>query len=197
MILRDTKLRNELYELSKKYKDIEDIILFGSVVRGKDKPKDIDVLVIFKLRIDKEIELKIRKIIQEKYNNLSIISKTSKTVLDPSFDARESILFEGISLLSVENVAQKYGYSPIGMFKYVFPKWNNLQKTKFYHALNGRKGGKGIAQKLNSIKIADNLIIVPLDKIEEFKSFLEFWNLQYVYIPTLIPERLNKNKILS
>ena len=197
MILNNMALKKALKKIIEKHTEIDDIILFGSVIRGKEKPGDIDILVIFKIRIVKEIEYSIRKEIEKKYENVSIISKTQTTFHDPAFDARESILFEGKSLVHERTIAEQYGYNSVGMFKYYFTNWSKLQKTKYYYALNGRDSQKGIAEQLGCIKLADGVILVPINKIEEFRSFLELWKLEYLYIPTLIPERLDKRAILE
>jgi len=197
MILKNIKLRNRLKEIAKEASAIDDIILFGSAVRGKEKPADLDVLVLFKAKIDKDIEYNIRKELEKVCKNISIISKTRKTVLEESFDARESILFEGVSLITGKNLARAYGFSSLGLFKYAFKDWNKLKKTKFYYALNGREGKDGILQMLNCIKLSDGLILSPLDKIEPVKEFLQSWEIEYIYMPIIIPERLNKRKILQ
>jgi len=195
MILKDSKLRNKLKAISDQ--EVSDIILFGSAARGKEKPNDIDILVIFKEKINKETEYTIRKEIEKIYNSVSIISKTERTISDESFDARESMLFEGKSLITGKGMPERYGFSPFGMFKYNFGDWSNLQKTKFYHALNGRSNIKGIADLLNCIKLSDSLMLTPLDKIEEFREFLDSWKIEYTYIPTLIPKRLSKKELLQ
>ncbi|HLC88609.1 MAG TPA: nucleotidyltransferase domain-containing protein [Candidatus Nanoarchaeia archaeon] len=197
MILNDTRLKKNLKTIAAKQSEVENIIVFGSLVRGKEKPGDIDLLVIFKTMVIKEVEYQIRKEIEKKYKNVSIISKTAATLLDPAFDARESILFEGKSFLKDKTLAEQYGYNPVGMFKYNFTGWSKLQKTKYYYALNGRDTRRGILEECGGIKLADGIILVPLHKVEAFRSFLEFWKVVYKYIPTLIPERLNKKKILE
>ncbi len=197
MIWKNTELRNNLKNLVKKTKDVKDIIVFGSIVRGKIKPNDIDIIVIFNNKINKNVEYEIRKKLEKDYNNISIISKTRKSILEKNFDARESILFEGISLLSNKRLADKYGFSSLGMFKYEIKNFNPGKKTKFYYALNGRFGKEGVLKKLECIKISNNLVLTPLFNIEEFKEFLEFWGINYIYIPTLIPKRINKKNILE
>ena len=197
MILTDMVLKKALKKLIEKEKEVHDIVVFGSIVRGKEKPRDIDVLVIFKKNINKEIEYQVRKEIEKRYEAVSIISKTETTLFDPAFDARESILFEGKSLLTGVTLGEHYGYASLGMFKYQFKDWTKLQKTKYYYALNGRDGKKGIAQELGCVKLSDGIILVPLYNIEEFRSFLESWKINFLYIPTLIPERLNKKGILE
>jgi predicted nucleotidyltransferase len=197
MILNDTILKKTLKKVIEKEKEVHDIVVFGSAIRGKEKPRDIDVLVIFKKNVNKEIEYQIRKEIGKRYETVSIISKTVITLFDAAFDARESILFEGKSLLTGATMGEQYGYAPLGMFKYRFKEWSKLQKTKYYHALNGRNGKKGVAQGLGCVKLSDGIILVPLHNIEEFRSFLKLWKLEFLYIPALIPARLNKKEILE
>jgi predicted nucleotidyltransferase len=196
MILKNIKLKNELNKFIKTT-EIKDILVFGSLIKGKEKPNDIDILVIFKKRVIKDQEYQIKKILTRHYNNVSIISKTKKTITEASFDARESILFEAFSLLTKKNLAEEYGFLSFGLFKYNFSNWNKLQKTKFYYALNGRGSEEGIFQQLNSIKLSDQTILIPLNKIDNFKEFLDSWKLDYKYIPIMIPKRLGKSKILS
>ncbi|MFH1332752.1 MAG: nucleotidyltransferase domain-containing protein [archaeon] len=197
MILKNTKLRNKLKQIVKESSELEDIILFGSAVRGKEKPNDIDILVLFKNKVDKQEGLKIRKELEKECEKVSIISKTRKTVLEESFDARESVLFEGVSLISAKNPAETYGFVSFGMFKYDFKKWSKLEKTKFYHALNGRDGKEGMLKILNCIKLSNNILMAPIGKVEPLREFLESWKLEYTFIPTIIPHRLSKKSILQ
>jgi hypothetical protein len=166
-------------------------------VKGKENPKDIDLLIIFKENVDKEIEYVIRKELEKHFSQVSIISKTEKNIFDPAFDARESILFEGLSIVNHEWVAEKYGFSSLGMFKYDTHSMNNVQKTQFYYALNGRNKQKGIAEQMECIKLSDNVMLVPLKNIDKIKEFFELWHMNYKYIPFLIPERLNKKTLLE
>lgn len=197
MILKNTKLRNRLKEILKRNKEVEDILLFGSAARGKENPADFDILVMFKEKIDKNVEHSIRKELEKEYDNISIISKNKDTALEPSFDARESIMFEGKSILTGKNIAKTYGFDSLGMFKYGFKGWTKVKRIKFYHALNGRDKKGGILQSLNCIKASDGIILAPIDKIEPMRSFLDSWKIDYKYIPILIPERLNKKQILE
>ncbi|HII13732.1 MAG TPA: nucleotidyltransferase domain-containing protein [Nanoarchaeota archaeon] len=197
MILTNIKLRNSLKKIVRATKSIDDILLFGSIIRGKQNPQDIDIMILFKEKVDKATEYKIRKELEKYAKNISIVSKTQKTAIEQTFDARESILFECISLLSGKNLAKEYGFSSLGMLKYKIKGWTNLQKTQFYHALNGRSGKGGVLEQLSSIKLSDNIILTPLNRIELMKDFLDFWKIEYLYIPLLIPHRMNHKNILE
>jgi len=184
-------------KLNKALQQIEDVILFGSSVRGKEKPGDTDVLVLFKAKVDKEAEYLVRKELEKNFKNVSIISKTVNSVYESTFDAREAFLFEGVSLVSKKKIADKFGFTAWGLFKYNFKNWNKLTKTKFYYALNGRGSSVGILSQLGGIKLSDEMILIHLDKIEPLKDFLASWKCSYQYFPILLPERFNKKNILE
>ncbi len=196
MIVKNMELQNILKHRLKKYPGVEDILLFGSSVRGKYTPGDIDILVLFTTQVSKEMEYEIRKELSQFSSHVSLISKTKKTILDPAFDARESILFEGKSLFSKKTLAEQYGFSSLGMFRYAIKGWSNLQKTKFYYALNGRSGKGGILDLFHAVKFSDSVFLVPMDKIEPMKEFLDSWKITYMYTPILLPERMNHKRFL-
>jgi predicted nucleotidyltransferase len=190
----------QLSKICKKYskdKNILDIILYGSYIRGKDNPKDIDIIIIFKDIVNKDREYQIRKELSKKIDNIQIISKTEEQYKEPSFDAREGILFEGYSLISNLLLAENYGFRSLGMFIYQTNKLSNVNKTRFYYALNGRKEQEGIIKTIKAIKLSNNVILVNLDKIETAKDFFEFWKIEYKYVPTLLPIRMGKASIIN
>lgn len=182
----------------KKYKEeIKDIILFGSFIRGKIKPHDIDILIIFKTKINKDIEYELKKLLLKHAKNISLLSKTEKECIEPSFDAREGILFEGYSLINSRFLADEFGFVSFGLFFYNTKNMTNVKKTRFYYALNGRRSNKGLIDEWDAIKISDNIIAVPLDKIESTKEFFETLGITYKYLPSLIPRRMGRKEIIG
>lgn len=198
MTLNTTQLCKISRDFYKKHKGIiKDIILFGSVLRGKDNPSDIDILIVFINNINKDIEYEFKKKISRIVSNASIISKTQDSLHDSSFSAREAILFEGYSLINKKPIASLSGFESLGIFIYQTKKLNNVDKTRFYYALNGRSGAKGVIYLLNAIKLSDNIIAVPLSQTENTKEFFTRWNIDYTYVPSLIPSRLAKKHIIG
>lgn len=195
VITQLSKLSTPFY---RKYEaEIKDIILFGSLMRGKPEPQDIDILILFRKKIDKEIEYEFKKLLLPKIKNISLISKTEETCQESSFDAREGILFEGYSLIKGSFLAEGFGFISFGLFFYSTKELSNTDKTKFYYALNGRNLAKGMVEKLKGIKLSDNLIAFPLDEIELAKNFFDFWKLEYRYVPALMPQRLGRKEIIG
>ncbi len=196
MKLNITKLSKQSKVFQKKYKEeIKDIILFGSSLRGKLEPEDSDILILFNKKINKEIEYEFKK--QVSIKNISLISKTEDTLYDHSFAARESILFEGYSLVKKQFIAFRSGFDSLGIFIYYTKDLKNTEKTRFYHALNGRRGSLGVIDLLKAIKLSDNIIAVPLEKIEEAKEFFGQQKIEFKYVPSLIPSRLAKKHIIG
>lgn len=191
-------LLTQLTKICKQYKkteEIEDIIIYGSTMRGKQNPNDIDILVLFKNKINKDKEYEIRKKL-EQIKKIEIISKTKEQQKEDHFNAREGILFEGYSLLRNKYLCEEQGFKALGLFLYQTKKITNIQKTKFYHALNGRRNTEGLTQKLGIIKLSNNALVTELKNIEQTKEFLDKW-VEYNYIPLLIPERLAHKKFLE
>lgn len=176
---------------------VEDVILFGSLRRGSRQPADIDLLILFPGKVDKDLEYEFRRKAEKIARNPSVLSIPSKEVLQNGFEAREGVLFEGYSLLSSKALASSYGFVPMGLF---FTSSSSLSKkdlTRFYYALNGRGSSRGELHRLLGNKIADNALLFPLHTIELAKDFFSYWNLPFQFVPVLIPERLAKPGILG
>lgn len=176
---------------------IADILLFGSLVRGKEKPNDIDILILFKKKIDKDVEYDINKRLRKIDARVAVISKTSLSLQEPSFSPRDAILFEGYSLVTGLYIASSFGFSSFGLFQYQTKGMSNTQKTKFYYALNGRRTEGGSIKRLHAIKWSDNSLLVPLGNIEKATAFFDYWGIKHQIIQLLLPSRLAKEHILQ
>lgn len=198
MNLKNTKLSktcNLFYIQNKSI--VSDIILYGSYIRGNAKPNDLDILLIFKTKINKNKEYELRKELEHIDSKISILSKTIKTFKEKSFVARESIFIEGYSLLRNNYISSDYGLVSKGIFMYKTKQLTNTKKTRFYYALNGRRSSKGVLEDLECIKLSDNIILTPLNNIDKLKEFFLNWDIEYILIPSTIPIRLNKKHILG
>jgi len=182
-----TKLTERAKTLIKNNSEIEDIILFGSYMKGKDKPNDIDLLIIFKNKINKNVEsqLKINSTL-----NLDINSITLDELNGENFIAKEGLYLEGLSLKNDFLLSKNLGFHSFCFFKYDLSHIIGSERVKFYYALNGRNKQKGILQTIGAKKFSEELIICEYNKLEQLKDFFKTWNLEYELIPSLIPTRL-------
>ena len=182
-----TNLINSLKLILKKNTDIEDIILFGSSMKGKSKPKDVDILLIFKTKINKPLELTIRK---NSELNLDINSIIVEELKGDNFIAKEGLYLEGLSIKTSEPLAKEIGFSSYALFKYNLSNIKGSDRIRFYYALNGRNNNQGFLKEISANKFSEEIIFCEYNKIEQLKDFFKTWNIEYQIIPTLIPQRL-------
>jgi len=182
-----SKIKN-FYKENKK--EVLDIILFGSTVRGKEKPNDIDLLILFRNKEDLDVSYKLKKNLDILSLNINIIIKTYDSLFAENFIARESFLSEGYSLLKKRFVAELLGYSSFILFKYELTGFNQSQRMRFQYSLYGRNKSLGMLKELSLIKFSDSILLSPVENSERTKDYLNQWNIKFTDIPILLPSRL-------
>lgn len=190
-LLKNKELNSRINKFYKKHKtDILDIVLFGSSARGKQKPNDLDILLLFKEKENLDISYGLKKELEFLGIPIQIISKTYFSLQDNNFKAKEAYLSEGISLIKKQPIAESFGYSNFILFKYQLTDFSQSKRMQFQYALYGRDKHSGIMQKLKLTKFADGAILSPLESADEVIIFLNSWNIKYNSHPLLIPTRL-------
>ena len=171
----------------KKDPTLFDIIMYGSSVKGKTLPEDIDLLVIFregslKERLQKLQELK-KKIKTDK--KIDIKSILWEELFDPAFFARTGVLLEGISIFDGKTIAQKLGFQGNVLFVYSLKEKTHTQKVKFNYVLSGRNGA-GIVKKLEGKHLAPGVIMIPIRHALEFEDVLKLHDIRYQRFQVLV-----------
>lgn len=190
-LLKNKKFISTIENFYKKYKEeLLDIILFGSTIRGKEKPKDMDILLLFRQKEDRNIEYELRKELEKYYDNIEIIMKNYDSLTKKDFQARQAYLSEGFSLIKKEFIAESYGYTNIALFKYNLKGWNQTKRMQFQYALYGRDKKSGMMKQLKLSKFADTTLLCPIENTQACKEFLAYWNLNTEAIVILIPKRI-------
>lgn len=175
----------------KKYKnEIIDIILFGSSIKGKEKPKDIDILLLFKDKENLNIEYELRKNIERLKYAVQITTKTYEKLFDKNFKARESFLGEGYSLVNKRFIAEGLGYYGCILFKYSLKGFSQSKRMQFQYALYGRDKKTGIAKELALNKFSTAIFLCQITNSEKLKEFFERWGIKFEMFPLLIPGRI-------
>ena len=189
-LLKNTKLAYKIQNIAKENADeILDIVMFGSSVKGKEKPKDVDLLVIYKTKINQELSYKIKKEIEDLGFEIDLVSKTYKDLFDSAFIARESYISEGYSLIQKKFVANGLGYRPMVLFRYNIGNFNKSQRMRFYYSLYGRNS-EGMLKKLKLYKFSERIILSPVEESEKVKDYLNSWKMDYLEFSILIPTRI-------
>lgn len=190
-LLKNIKFISEVNNFfNENEKELIDIILFGSTIKGKENPKDIDLLLLFKRKKDLELSYKLRKRLEKLDLNVEITNKDYKEIYQQEFKARERILSEGYSLILKRYISEGYGYVNFMLFKYELVGFSKSDRMRFYYSLYGRGEGGGMLRLLNAIKFSETVLLCPIDKTIEMSEFLDGWKIKYKDFPILIPERI-------
>ena len=124
------KLRKCL--ISEKRESIFDIVIFGSLAKGKLSPRDIDIIVIF---LDGHLRERLDSIQDIKNNlknkiegNIDIKQTLLKEIFSPGFLARTGILLEGFSVFNNKKFCQTFGFESFALFWYNLNGLSHTQK---------------------------------------------------------------------
>lgn len=194
-LLKNTKFRSVIRDFHAQNKEkILDIILFGSAVRGKEHPSDIDLLLLcVDTRDAIELGRQLRLSLEKKGFMVSVTPKAYASLFEPAFVARESFISEGYSLINGLFIGKGLGFEPVVLFRYELKEMSKSERMRFYYGLYGRNG-KGVLHVSNARKFSDAIIVVPVERSEEIKAFLDTWKREYLEIPVLIPKRVFSSK---
>ena len=163
-------LKKNLLSIYKKNKEkIFDIILFGSAVKGKEFFKDIDIAVVFKIK-DDNILNEINKIDSKVHADYVLLEELYKESL------WKTLVREGISVVYDKKVSSIFGLSSSGLFTYNLTKLK--RKARFSQVLKGYKS-ESVIKKVSGKVLKPGVILVPIDKVELFRTFLETWKVDY------------------
>lgn len=172
-----TPLKRWLNE-ERKDKSIFDIVVYGSSVKGKAKPHDIDMVVIFKEGSLKERLMRIQTIKKKIKVPVDIKGIVWEELFQEGFFARAGILLEGISIFENKPFSSKLGFEGYTLFTYSLLNKNHTEKIKFNYVLRGRKR-EGIIQKLEGHHKGPGVILIPIRNSLEFEEVLRMHAIEY------------------
>lgn len=157
-------------------KEIADIFLFGSAVKGKEFPKDVDICIIFREKILEKTILDIEAKLEE--FNVHISSLIVDNFFKKPHSLIKTLLLEGISILNGKPFIQNFGFSSYALYSYELSKLKPSKKVRFVYLLKGRKE-EGIVKKMNGEWIADSCFIMPVQKDSEMLIILKKWQIPF------------------
>lgn len=159
-------LAKRLKILLKKNEDILDLIIFGSLMKGKIDVNDIDIALLCKSKegIDRiNIKNKIAGILKNKVD-IQIIG-----IEDYSHFIWITLIREGFSVKHNTYLYEMYGIKPVVLYKYSLKEMTISKKVMFERAL---KNFKGIE------KLSNRVVLVPIGISENFNEFLREWGIE-------------------
>lgn len=161
--------------------EIIDIILFGSVVKGKTTPKDIDIALI----LYKEPTEKLRqKINQFKEFHISVIPAKEFFVNPPTIV--NTLLREGYSLKNKKALAENFAFLNRVLFKYDLAHLSESLKVKIVNILRGKKGEKGLVETNKGEWLANQVFFVPVVSDKLFEEFFNHFKIKFKKFYVLI-----------
>jgi len=157
-----------LKKLLKRYDLINDIIIFGSFVKGRDNPKDIDLAFIVK-----EKDIKLAHLIKKELgiNKVHLEFITSDDIYSsPLF---LSLINEGYSIKKNDFLKNILKIKPMRVYSYDLKHLNKSKKTLFGMAL------KKTLKKIKGDKLSIGAVLIPISQTSYFEDFLEVWEMKY------------------
>jgi len=150
-----------------------DIILFGSAVKGKSTPQDLDVALLATKR-ERRLTEDIKKIAE----NADIQWVTLAEYANPLW---LTLIREGFSVKHERYLHELYNITPVTLFRYSLASLTPSQKVMFH---------RGLKQFQSSKRLANNVILVTVEESERFTEFLRRWDLdietkEYALMPLL------------
>src|SRR3989344_3286180 len=166
-------------ELKKYLKDkfVLDIFLFGSSVKEKLSPRDIDLVILVREKDYKKTE----DLLYNIKNSLSIKNLHIEHLIIDDFlekSISSSIIHEGISLRHNKRVTEMLGYEAFALFTFSLDNLTNVDKVRFAQTLYGRKND-GLVQKDKGRALGKGSFIVPIEKQNLFLDVLTKFKVKY------------------
>ncbi|MBS3159723.1 nucleotidyltransferase domain-containing protein [Candidatus Woesearchaeota archaeon] len=161
----DSKIESLIRSRLEKYlkdKDILDIILFGSTVKGKASPTDIDIAIIT------EKEIKIPGF------HVSILSPKDFFIKPPSLIF--TLLREGYSLKNKINFSEQFKFTNKVLFNYKLINLSPSLKVKIVRFLRGKQG---FVETNKGQWLANQVFLLPINKENICEKFLLNFNVKY------------------
>lgn len=162
------ELKQSLRKLLKKYKEIEDFIVFGSFVKDKYIPKDIDIALVAN---KKDISLVGEIKAELKINNLDIEIINPEEIYQSRLGL--TLISEGFSIKNNKFLREKLGVKPMKIYTYEIKNLTQTKKVLFGRGLNQ------IIKDSKAIKLGAGSIMIPIEQTGKFEDFLDTWGLKY------------------
>lgn len=152
-----SKIKKDLKEVLKD-KEVYDVVLFGSFVKGKVNLNDIDLAIIS----------------NKKFENLGNKFHASFISLDDFFKPiglMNTLFREGYSLRKNKSFSEVYGFKNKCLFKYELSGLSASEKVMAVNFLRGKNGDKGLVLDKKGEWISNQVFLCPVIYDSIFERF--------------------------
>jgi len=160
---------------------VSDVILFGSFMRGKSLPNDIDLCILIKDSDEKKsLDLvdSLAQGLKESKFKFQINILTSNDFVGGNSLAK-TLLNEGFSIREGKKFAKVLGLKNESLFTYSLKNFNASKRVKLHYLLNGRNGAKGILKEIQGQLVGKGAILIPTEKEDILKEIFDNWKVKY------------------
>ena len=155
------KLRN----LLRTYKEVYDFIIFGSAVKDKLEPRDIDIAIV--------TEAKKTGLVGEIGLELDKFGKIDLEILNPkemyAHKLYYKILLEGFSIKFNKFLNKIMDMKPMSLYSYDLKGMEQTEKAQF------NKGLRNVLKETNGKHIGRGALLIPENKTGNLEDFLRRW----------------------
>jgi len=151
-------LKNRLKPLLED-EEVLDIILFGSLVKGKSAPSDIDVALIS----NKELKHSIKGF------HISVIKPKEIFISPPALV--NTLLREGYSLKNNAFWAEALKFKSKILFIYTLAQMPSTKKVQIVNILRGKNKSIGLVEEKKGEWLANQVFLVPVEEEYLFEQF--------------------------
>ncbi len=179
----DKKISSELKTIKSWIKKTKasDVIMFGSFVRGKSHPNDVDLCILIKDSDEKKtLELvdSLAQVLKDSKFKFQINILTLSDFIGGNSLAK-TLFNEGFSMRGGKKFAQVFGFKNQSLFTYSLKNFNASKRVKLHYLLNGRAGATGILKEIKGSLIGKGAIIVPTENEDSLKEVFDKWKVSH------------------
>lgn len=186
-------MQKKLYSKIRKWiknNKVVDVVIFGSFVRGKTKPNDIDLCIIIKDTDEKktfDLIDSFSKITTE--YNIQINTLTSSDFVKGNTLSKQ-LLEEGFSIKKLKPFSNTFNLVNQTLFVYTLKKFNSSKRVKFHYMLKGRYGREGILEEVEGSFLGTGSILIPTKHEDALKEVFDTWQVEY-YTKRILVKDIN------
>ncbi|NPA47389.1 MAG: nucleotidyltransferase domain-containing protein [Thermococci archaeon] len=178
-------LQKTIKRFVEEHEEVFDVILYGSTVLGKEKPNDLDLMILTRKKLpalqlrDMILELKKKVSTMSIEEELDVRAMSLEELFDPNNLAGLGVIIEGYSLTRGKAIAELMNGKAYALFRFTLEGLQRKDRVRFQYALKGRNMKSGLLKDLNGEQWGAWVIVVPIQHTYRFKEFLERWNIKY------------------
>ena len=161
---------------SKLIEGVMDIILFGSSIKGRLSPGDIDLAVIVE---DKADIVKVQRSFDDLREEIQITFVKFSDIINRHILLKQALVHEGFSIRFDKFVHDILGFEAFTLFTFSLKHLTQREKVRFQYALYGRGEELGLLQRVSGEKIAKGAIVVPVSSESEVEDFFKLWRVPF------------------